>query len=52
MLLQALTEDQWHRGFRHSERGRMAVDEVTLLYAWHSRHHVAHIQHLRVQQGW
>ena len=52
MLLQALTEDQWHRGFRHAERGPMAVDHATLLYAWHSRHHVAHIQHLRSQQGW
>lgn len=52
MLLQALSEEQWQRGFRHAERGPMAVDFATLLYAWHSRHHVAHIQHLRVQQGW
>ena len=52
LLLQALTEDEWARGYRHAERGPMRVDVVTLLYAWHSRHHVAHITHLRAQQGW
>ncbi len=52
MVLQAMTEDQWARGFRHSERGPMRLDLATLLYAWHSRHHVAHITHLRGEQGW
>ena len=52
MLLQALREDQWHRGFRHSERGPTALDLATLNYAWHSRHHVAHITRLRSRKGW
>ena len=52
MVLQSLTEEQWARGFRHAERGPMRVDAATMLYAWHSRHHVAHITHLRTQQGW
>ena len=52
MLLQALEEPQWKRGFIHAERGRQSLDFVTLHYSWHSRHHVAHINHLRVQQGW
>ena len=52
MVLQALTEEQWARGFRHKERGPMRLDFMTLLYAWHSRHHVAHITHLRTEQGW
>jgi hypothetical protein len=30
----------------------MTVEESTLLYAWHSRHHVAHITHLRAKEGW
>src|SRR6202042_1376793 len=47
MLLQSLTEEQWHRGFKHQERGPMALDYATLLYAWHSQHHVAHIAALR-----
>ena len=52
MVLQSLTEEQWARGFRHSERGPVRLDATTLLYAWHSRHHVAHINHLRAEQGW
>ena len=52
MLLQSFTAEQWGRGIRHSERGPMRLDTLTLLYAWHSRHHVAHITHLRTQQGW
>ncbi len=52
MLLQALTEEQWARGIVHAERGRMRVDLMIMLYAWHSRHHVSHITHLRAQAGW
>ena len=52
MLLQSMTEEQWTRGFNHSERGKMALDVATLLYAWHSRHHVAHITQLRIAKGW
>ena len=52
MVLQALREDQWHRGFRHSERGPTALDMATLNYAWHSRHHLAHITRLRARKGW
>jgi uncharacterized damage-inducible protein DinB len=52
MLLQAMEEAQWKRGFKHSERGPMALDVATILYAWHSRHHVAHINHLRSREGW
>ncbi len=52
MVLQAMTGEQWARGFRHTERGPMRLDLATLLYAWHSRHHVAHITHLRGEQGW
>jgi uncharacterized damage-inducible protein DinB len=52
MLLQSLNEAQWHCGYDHPEAGKMTVEESTLLYAWHSRHHVAHITHLRAKEGW
>ena len=52
MVLQPLTDEHWGRGFRHTERGPMRLDLATMQYAWHSRHHVAHITHLRAQQGW
>ncbi len=52
MVLRALGEEQWKRGFKHAERGPMTIESATLLYAWHSRHHVAHITELRKRQGW
>ncbi len=52
MLLFSLVEDQWKRGYIHPEDGHVPLDIATLLYAWHSRHHIAHITHLRVQKGW
>ncbi|QNI36395.1 YfiT family bacillithiol transferase [Edaphobacter albus] len=52
MLLQSFTEEQWKRGYRHPESGETMLDVATLLYAWHSRHHVAHITHLRTKEGW
>ena len=32
--------------------GRFVLDAMTLLYAWHSLHHVAHITHLRAKEDW
>ena len=52
MMLQSLTDEQWQRGYRHPENGPQTVEDATLMYAWHSRHHVAHITHLRVAEGW
>jgi len=52
MMLQALTEEQWLRGYRHPEDGPVSVEMATLVYAWHSRHHVAHIMHLRTGRKW
>ncbi len=51
-LLQGLNEAQWQRGFVHPERGPSTVELATLQYAWHSRHHLAHIQRLRQTEGW
>ncbi|HEY0161455.1 MAG TPA: bacillithiol transferase BstA [Edaphobacter sp.] len=52
MLLQSLTEEQWKRGYRHPEDGDCSVEVAALIYAWHSRHHTAHITHLRSREGW
>ncbi|HTU62253.1 MAG TPA: DinB family protein, partial [Polyangiales bacterium] len=51
-LLNSMSDAQWQRTWNHSERGVQRLDFVTLLYAWHCRHHVAHITHLRAQRGW
>ncbi len=51
-LLRALDEPAWSRQFHHPELGDMRVDELAALYAWHGRHHVAHIATLREREAW
>jgi len=51
-LLRSLTEAEWKRSFRHSEHGLVRLDQNAALYAWHGRHHVAHITSLRDRMGW
>ena len=52
-LLRSLTEEQWARTYVHPEHGRtFRLDVVLALYAWHGRHHVAHVTSLRARRGW
>jgi len=34
------------------ENGPMTVELLALTYAWHSRHHISHITHLRARENW
>jgi hypothetical protein len=52
MCLRSLTLEQWQRTFNHPERGVVPLDEAAALYAWHCKHHLAHITTLRAQKGW
>ena len=52
VLLRSLAPADWARKFRHPEIGTMTLDELLALYAWHGRHHVAHITALRERNGW
>jgi uncharacterized damage-inducible protein DinB len=51
-LLEALSGEDFEKGYNHPEMGRQKLAEVLALYAWHSRHHTAHITSLRARQGW
>ena len=52
-LLAALDERQWARRFHHPEGGRdVALDAALAGYAWHGRHHTAHVTALRERLGW
>lgn len=51
-LLRSLKPEDWKRTFRHPELGPMALEKNLALYAWHGKHHVAHITELRKQRGW
>jgi hypothetical protein len=51
-LLRSLEPPDWKRSFRHPELGLMPLEKNLALYAWHGRHHVAHITGLRHRNGW
>jgi hypothetical protein len=50
--LRALPAASFGRTFRHPELGVMSLDRQLALYAWHGRHHVAHITTLAAREGW
>jgi hypothetical protein len=52
-LLRAMDPADFNRGVRHPEHGRLLTMKQLLgLYAWHGRHHVAHITSLKKREGW
>ena len=44
MFLRALTDAESSRVYVHPELGRVTLDEAIALYAWHCRHHTAHVK--------
>lgn len=53
-MLKYVTDDEWNnRTLFHPEHKRtMRLWYVLGMYAWHGKHHVAHITTLREQKGW
>ncbi len=51
-FLRSLQPSDFQRTFRHPELGVVSLDKNVALYAWHGRHHVAHITSLRERMGW
>lgn len=51
-FLRSLQPSDFQRTFRHPELGVVSLDRNVALYAWHGRHHVAHITSLRERMGW
>jgi hypothetical protein len=51
-VLRALTPADLKRTVNHPEMGIVTIEKFLVLYAWHSRHHVAHITSLRKRMGW
>lgn len=51
-LLRSLTPEQWKRTFRHPELGEMTLEKTVAMYAWHGKHHVAHITELQKRMSW
>jgi uncharacterized damage-inducible protein DinB len=51
-LLRSLTEVELDKTFVHPDSGVQKVGHTIGLYAWHARHHIAHITSLRKRLGW
>lgn len=51
-LLRSMSATDFARTFTHPEHGLRTLDWMLFLYAWHGRHHTAHITELRKQRGW
>ena len=52
MALRGMTPAEWKRTLRHPEIGVLGLEKMLALYAWHGRHHAAHITTLREKMGW
>ena len=51
-LLRSMTPAQFARTIKHPEWGTPSLDSMLALYAWHGRHHTAHVTSLRERMGW
>jgi uncharacterized damage-inducible protein DinB len=52
MVLRNIPDADWKRNFRHPEMGLLSLEKTLALYAWHGKHHVAHVTTLREKMGW
>lgn len=51
-LLRATKDTDFQRTLHHPENGPMTMDSLLAVYAWHGRHHVAHVTALRERMQW
>lgn len=53
-LLDTITEEQFNnvKIFHPEKQVEMSLWTLLGIYAWHSRHHIAHIKTLKEQKGW
>ena len=52
IALQALSPEDYQRTFWHPWWETVSMEFLIQTYAWHGRHHVAHITSLRERMGW
>lgn len=51
-LLEAIADADFARTLEHPENGPMTLDALLDMYAWHGRHHTAHVTSLRERMQW
>jgi DinB superfamily len=52
LLFKSVTDTDWNRTYVHPDTGQHTLWFLLGLYAWHGKHHVAHINKLRERMGW
>lgn len=52
VLFKSVTAEQWERTYQHPVSGQHTIWDLLGLYAWHGKHHVAHITELRKKMNW
>ena len=52
ILLKSIAAADFERKLNHPENGIMTLDKVLALYAWHGKHHTAHVAGLKQRKGW
>lgn len=51
-LLRSMKSEDFQRKFVHPEGGVQPLDQTLQVYAWHGKHHVAHITSLKKRMVW
>ena len=51
-LLRSMSDADFLKQFRHPELGVVPLEKNLALYAWHGKHHVAHVTSLRGRKQW
>ncbi len=52
-FLRSLSDEQMEKAFQHPQSGKtVSIRQMLGLYAWHGKHHIAHITSLRERMKW
>ncbi len=52
VLLESMETKDFELTLVHPEDGTLTLERLLATYAWHGRHHVAHVTSLRDRRGW
>jgi uncharacterized damage-inducible protein DinB len=52
LVLESMSETDFARTINHPEAGSLRLDQLLAMYAWHGRHHTAHVTSLKERQKW
>jgi uncharacterized damage-inducible protein DinB len=51
-LLRSMTDEDFERSIVHPDSGTWTLAQLLALYAWHGKHHLAHITETGKAKGW